>query len=358
MDSGTTFGVQANFLNESLEGTGMKTRSSHSYFSLAIALLFAAWTPAPATAASPREAAANALALQGKLFCHRNLRAQSWVPQYPYAANQPVWHEADQDLTDMSLCGARFNGYASFMETFGPATVGQGLNGLPALEMRGSTGFFGLSTFGSGAPSPAGLTGPRWGWRFYTWSSGESDRCEQSKYTQFKVYWTASGGTCSIGGSSGVMWGAGGASVSGINLCKERGKWMRWEVYYNGSYLGGVSSVDIYIKNITDGGPEYSGHATSGLWAAGPTPSFQIMDFFHWYRDARNDENGNPIVGTCTNRFMYLLVAKGLGATERIPAAVEVEGTAPAPSPSPDTVSPAVNITSPTNGSVVKISAN
>jgi hypothetical protein len=269
-----------------------------------VALLTATWRPTPVATAPAREAAAGTLAAQGKLACHRTLRATGWVSLDAY-----YQREADQDPSDQFLCGLRLGGYAVIMSNNGPMTVGPaGIGGYTVTQKtsdRGAVMFVGET----GSPEQARLSG-RFGWRFYRWVSNDT-ACDSAKYTQVGPFISA-GGVVSVP----VSWNGGGA-MPGTNTADFRNKWWRWEVYYNS--WPDATSIFVILKNVTDNKPELS-HTFSG-WPL-PSPDYlrQWINWIHEYRDAQG------VLGPCTNRWMYLLVGKNLGPNERIPPAVEVEG--------------------------------
>jgi hypothetical protein len=277
---------------------------------LAVAVLMVTWKPVPVATAPPREAAADTLASQGKLLCHRSFRATSWslgsgpgTGGYP-----PYYYETDQDPSDPLLCGDRWNGNTTLRSTFEPPTVETGINGIPVLSVRGRMGH----TFLSISQQAKQLSG-RFGWRFYRWMSADL-MCEQGKAVQIGLYWTHGGSVNSL-----ISWQAGGtvpkSGVSAMHL-----KWWRWEIYYQPSYLT-PTSVTIFLKNITDNTPETTLTVTNLLGMSGYQ---QFNDLIHTYRD--RDDLGTPPESTCTNRYTHMLVAHNLGPTERIPPAMEVEG--------------------------------
>jgi hypothetical protein len=290
-------------------------------FGLAVLVLMATWKPTPVATAPPREAAADTLAAQGKLFCHRTFRATSWIVATGFPS---AYREADQDAND-TLCGFKTDGYWAMYSTVGVPTVGPGMNGLPAVEVTGSAGIFNLSIFpGSGPGTQGQLTG-RIGYRWY-FRMGDTDACEAAKITQIGMYWsfiTADyrTGVSGAGTNGGLAWQGAGEGVEGLSSRMFRGKWWRLEFYVD-TYEN-PKSVSVYAKNITDNGPEYLRTVYSmcqGTWCVVDHKK-EFTDFIHMYREA-----GRAVPGLCTNRFMYALAAKNLGPNERIPPAVELEG--------------------------------
>jgi hypothetical protein len=319
----------------------MNPRSGHAYFALAIALLFAAWTPAPATAASPREAAANSLATQGKLLCHRSFHATGWVNTSFDRGNGK--READQDPSDQFLCGGRSDGYAIVWNNIGvQPVVGPGLNGLSSVQVTTTTsgGTSGAVLFIGGGGLQGSPTG-RFGFRFYRKMSN-STACTGRKLVQVGPYIT--GWPAPPLASGGLTW-QGGGDVPGFSTLSFADKWWRWEVYYNS--FPDATSIYLVLKNITDNGPEIT-HTFSG-W---PLPDIPyVSGTQEWIHEYYGE---GTAAGTCTVQWMNLVVAKNLGPGERIPPAAELEGNVPAPVPTVDTIAPTVTITSPVNGSVVK----
>jgi hypothetical protein len=322
----------------------VKTRSCHAPN---LFLLIGSFSlSAVAHAASPREEAANILAAQGKLYCQRSFRTTGWVSTN--FDNGRGYREIDQDPTDNSLCGIRSDGYAIVWGQAKP-TVGPGLNGLPAVESTFFFGTFFLEQDSSSTPPVSQLIGAgRAGVRYYRWAN-EADICMYAKYTQMHTYWGGGGSAT----NPVLTWGHPGGSIPGSDLSRMKGKWWRWEQYFDSDYIRNTVSTTVYLKNVTDNTPEISGTVyTLGTFADGST----YTNMIHEYRDRTISSDTTP----CTNRWMHVLVAKNLGPTERIPPAVELEGNTPGPAPAPaptptvDTTPPTVTIISPVSGSIVK----
>jgi hypothetical protein len=318
-----------------------------SSVALAFAAIMALGKAAPAQAAPPREAVAGTLQAQGKLHCHRTLRATGWVNTA--ADSGRFKREADQDPSDQFLCGLRHEGYATIWGNTGVQPVaGPGRNGLSSLQMTtttsgGSSGAVMFLETGGLQPTPNG----RIGVRFYK-HVNSSDACTGRKFVQIGPF--ISGWPAPPSASGGVTW-QGGGDVPGLSQLAFKDKWWRWEIYYDS--FPESTSLTAYWKNISDNGPEFT-HVFSG-W---PLPaSAYVSGAQHWIHEYFGE---GTQAGTCTVQWMNLLVAKNLGPNERIPPAMEVEGNVPAPAPAPapsptvDTTPPAIQIISPVSGSIVK----
>jgi hypothetical protein len=280
-------------------------------YGLAVAVLMVTWRPTPVATAPPREAAAGTLAAQGKLFCHRTFRATSWIVATGFPS---AYREADQDLTDATLCGIKADGARIVYSTIGGGaipTVGTGPTGLPTLQISGQKGLTAVETLGA---EESGLTG-RVGWRWYTrWSNDNA--CEAAKYMQVGAYWTFNNSYLDGSLNGGMTW-QGGAEplVANVTSGQMRGKWWRTEGYIDN--WQNPKSQTIFMKNITDNWPESTRTVTTLIGAQYLSNNVQYV---HTYRDQR------IWPGTCTNQYSYLLVGKNLGPTERLPPAAELEG--------------------------------
>jgi hypothetical protein len=262
--------------------------------------------PLQVSSAPPREAAADALAAQGKLFCHRTLRATGWVNTNDGAYNNAAYREADQDTSDTSLCGFDSGGYRAVYSTIAVPTVGTGKNGLPAISVNGRFGLFAVHSKKGGAVPPG-----RMGVRYYRWWSPGNNFCQEGKYAQIQTYWSFSG---SLGG--GVIWGANAHQVPGSNTTDMMGRWYRWEIYVQPSVTSAQSET-IYLKNITDAGASESTLTEPTTWTVS-----SFNDAIHHYYDRQNKSTET----TCPAMYMYFIVAQNLGPNERIPPAIEIEG--------------------------------
>jgi hypothetical protein len=306
-------------------------------FWLVTLALIVMWQPAPVATAPPREAAAATLAAQGKFFCHRTFRATGWTA---VSGSSFAYRETDQDNTDTTLCGYDAGGpsYRSIYSTFGVPSAGTGLNGLTALQASGYGGLLSIETPG---PLQSGLTG-RIGFRYYHWMA-DNDTCEGYKKIQMGLYWTMGSGTPVPPNHTGpLVWQGGGDGGIGVSSSQLRNKWYRFEGYLNGTYAN-PTGMTLILKNITDNTAERVGNVTTtcvggssfcmrfetpgpdgGLYNNQLVPYTQYV---HHYGDTRT------VPGTCTVKYSYLLVGKNLGASERIPPAIEVEGGTPPPPP-------------------------
>lgn len=271
------------------------------------------------SAAPPREAAADTLAAQGKLFCHRTMRATGWFNTG--SAGGGGWRESDQDTSDNTLCGYNENGGWDVYSTGGTPVVGTGPTGLPVYQLTGETGaiLFVEARPGSTPNAQSNLTG-RIGWRYYHWMS-DNARCESSKHMTVGLYWSFLGAP-EIQTNAAFGWQGGGETVPGLNSSMLRNKWWRMEGYQN--TWTNFQSQTVILKNITDNGPEFTQTVTSGgsLFEDFKTG---FTHFIHLHRDDRSAP------GSCTQRFAYLLVGKNLGTNERIPPSAEMETVIPSP---------------------------
>lgn len=303
-----------------------------------LALILAVLLVAPAEASTPEAAAATLLAA-GKLHCHRNFEAAGWeATGTDLGAGGQGWRETDQDLNDQRICGKRFtvggeNGSDVWIQSWTPSVV-TGLNNLSALGLQTSSGSIGGnagslfvgSAVGSEDWQTGDLTG-RIGWRYYVkWSGGATpEACRQAKIVQVGDYWSYQVDATIPQDDGGLLWHGAGEAVPNHTASDRDEKWWRIEEYWDAHTGGGgtPTTTTMIVKNITDDGPELSRTVTSGMALVISNMNGSTSHWIHEHQDQRS------FPGTCNYTFMYLLVGKNLGASERIPAAEEVEGEAP-----------------------------
>jgi hypothetical protein len=295
----------------------LPTRIGAVVLGLTVAVLMATWKPTPVATAPSREAAANTLASQGKLLCHRNMQTSSWVG----AGTQSFFRESDQDPSDTTLCNSLTGGFHYFYSTINaPTVVNSGLNGRVAIQISGGYGDATLNF--NNKESELQATSGRWGWRLYR-RLGSTFLCKRGKYHQIgqNGFWSSSGTSEPINMQLGPQ------NVRVRDLNDNQGKWWRIEEYFD-RYTSPTSRT-MFIKNITTGASESTATASccpvagnadaSGFWAGNNAGQFK--EPIHNYFDRDNDGNG------CAAQYMYVLMAKNLGPDERIPPAQEVEGS-------------------------------
>ena len=155
------------------------------------------------------------------------------------------------------------------------------------------------------------------GWRWYMYNSN-SATCECAKRVDAGDYWADVGCQFNTKGTNvPISWNGAAEVIPGLNSGMFRGKWWRIEGYMNWP-LSSASFQQIYWKDLTSG-QEYGLRVASMQNVRTFT---DVVRWIHMYRDGRS------VPGTCTNGYLYLLVAKNLAPGERIPPAVEVEGGA------------------------------
>jgi hypothetical protein len=145
--------------------------------------------------------------------------------------------------------------------------------------------------------------------------------------------WSQGGNGCCVGPGPGQ-------SAAGPSLTSIRGKWIRYELILRNATTSGVSSLQFYMKNVTDNTPEIRLVDTTvpatmadGLnWTStmasqlGQTGQHDMM-VIDWFRN-----------GTCTGfkgASHYLAAAWATDSNQRIGAAVEIEGDGTPPGPAP-----------------------
>lgn len=284
------------------------------------------------------EAAAESLNAQGKLYCHRSFRATGWTE---FTANDGVksYYETNQDASDTRLCGYRWSNSGSPAKAsiatsanIGAISTFTGLNGVIGMQTPIFSSGWVLTGYGINPAVPVTeLVGPRWGMRFYTRVLPQANnfgRCENTKWTGISTHWTTGGSACAVTGSIALHWNAGGHDLPGFNVCTQYfNNWIRWEQYYNGTYVTNSQTLhDMYVKDLSTG-VEYHVQADNWQW---PSITDGDRDWIHLYRDPRTVDNGSgqqvSVSGDCRNQYQFLVVAKGLAADERIPPACELEG--------------------------------
>jgi hypothetical protein len=138
--------------------------------------------------------------------------------------------------------------------------------------------------------------------------------CESAKIVQVGDYWSFNGQT-----NAPLTWHGAGEQF-GVHSGMFRNKWWRLEGYLDTH--DNPRSHTIILKNISDNGPEFTRTVNTGFLFGADAQNW-LSGFTHWIHMYRDDR---AAAGSCTNRYMHLVVAKNLGPNERIPPASEVEG--------------------------------